>query len=112
MGIEASQQDDTLITFSYELTLEHVLNNTNQEALPEGLIYSFISAVCGKYISALYLSGKAEGIDFDSAFRSVHLGDTSVELSGLTGAEKYKLLTDTLNSDLEDELECYRKLRW
>lgn len=109
LGIE--DQDEMLIAYLYELTLEHVLNNINQEELPDGLTYHFVEAICGKYVQACYLSGRG-GIDFDTAFKSVHLGDTTVELGGLSEADKYKALTDALNKGLEAELECYRQLRW
>lgn len=112
LGVSTDNIDETMIAFLYDVTLEHVLNNTYQEELPEGLTYHFIDAICGKYIQTLYLTGKLDGFDWDGAFRSVHLGDTSVELGGLTGADKFKLLTGSLNSGLEAELECYRKLRW
>ena len=112
LGIDADDIDDALVAFSSDLVLEHILNNINHEQLPDGLLYHYIDAVCGRYIQGAYLTGKQTGIDFDAAFRSVHLGDTTVELGGLSEADKYKALTDALNGGLEAELECYRTLRW
>lgn len=112
LKVQAEDIDDTALGFIMSMVQEHIFNNCNIDELPEGLTYHYIDAVCGRYIRTLYLTGKLTGYDFEGAFKSVHLGDTSVELSGLSAEEKLNKLIDGLNSGLDGELECYRKMYW
>lgn len=112
LGILSDDINEANLSFVYLITEEHIFNNCNIDELPDGLTYHFIDAVCGRYISSLYYTGKLNGFDFEGAFKSVHLGDTSVELTGLSAEEKLNKLIGALNSGLDGELECYRTLRW
>ena len=115
LGAVPDEDDMWLICFSIQKVEAHILNSTNQTAVPEGLLPMAVDMVCGHFIQNKYLSGKLclSDLHFEEAVKSVTQGDTSVTFeSGESDESKIRKLIDLLINGKESDLLCYRKIRW
>ena len=114
-GCVPSNDDVWLIAFSIQKVEQHILNMTNQVAVPEGLVPVAVDMVSGEIIRSKYLAGKLEMTDLDLSgmVKAVTEGDTSVTFSD-EGSDLDKLneLLNWLVQGKGCDLLCYRKMRW
>lgn len=114
-GHSPTENDVFSISFGIQKVRNHILNQTNQNTIPDGLFEVTVDMVCGEFLSNLYLCGNLEmnGLDFEGIVKSVTQGDTSVtfESDGQDENKLWKLITWLCNGKGCDLL-CYRKMRW
>ena len=115
LGYTPTDEDTWQIAFSIQKTVNHVLNETNQSKVPEGLTEIAVDMICGEFLNAKFLSGQLDlsSLDLDGMIQSVSQGDTSVSFSA-EGSDEAKLkgLLSWLIHGKEGDLICYRKMRW
>lgn len=115
LGAVPDEDDFWLICFSIQNVEAHILNQTNQATVPEGLLPAAVDMVCGNFIQTKYLSGKLclADLHFEEAVKTVTEGDTSVTFeTGESDDSKIKKLIDWLSNGKGCDLLCYRKMRW
>ena len=115
LGAVPDEDDIWLLCFSIQKVEAHILNQTNQDDVPEGLLPAAVDMVCGNFIQTKYLSGKLclDGIRFEEAVKTVTQGDTTVTFeTGDSDEVKVMKLIDWLTKGKGCDLLCYRKMRW
>jgi hypothetical protein len=115
LGYTPTDEDAWQIAFSMQKTVNHVLNETNQSKVPEGLMEIATDMTCGEFLNTKFQSGQLDlnGLDLDGMIQSVSQGDTSVSFNA-EGSDETKLkgLLSWLIHGKEGDLICYRKMRW
>ncbi len=113
LGYTASDSDDTGIAFAIEKVTKHIYNFCNISEIPDNLEEFAIDAVCGEYLSVLRALGNLpDTFDVAQGMSSIKVGDTSLNLTGKSGADLIDALVNSLIGGLESELICFRKLYW
>ena len=114
-GVSPKETDAFAIAYGIHKVQNHIMNQTNQEKIPDGLFEVAVDMVCGEFLNNLYLCGELEmdNLDFEGIVKSVTQGDTSVtfETDGQDENKLWKLITWLCNGKGCDLL-CYRKMRW
>lgn len=107
-GYTATADDQTLIEYIMSAEVQHVLNDINQDTLPDALTTDVRDVVVGKFIMAK----KAAIIGDDSlnVVKSISEGGVSVSLGGTTAEQRLDALTRLLTK--ERDYSCFRKFRW
>lgn len=112
---QSTDADAWMIAYTVKGTMNHVLNETNQTKVPEGLFEVVVDMICGEFLNAKFLSGQLEltALDLDGMIQSVKEGDTQVSFSA-EGSDETKLkgLLSWLIQGKGCDLLCYRKMRW
>ena len=114
-GCTPTKDDVFPIAFGIQKVRNHILNQINQEVIPEGLHETTVDMVCGEVLFGKYLSGKLEmdDLDFDGIIKTVSEGDTSVTFAdGGQDEDKFRQLIEWLMNGKGCDLLCYRKMRW
>ena len=112
------QESDPLFLFIVDSVTESILNETNQDELPEGLVNLAAEMVVGKYLQSLKAAGseKLSAINLDAAVKQIEEGDTSVTFAVGEGSQTPEQRLDDLISRLCDgrrgEIYKYRRLLW
>ena len=115
LGAVPDEDDVWLITFCIQKVENHILNQTNQSAVPEGLLQVAVDMVCGHFIQTKYSSGKLclSDLRFEEAVKTVTEGDTTVTFeTGESDDIKLQKLIKYLLEGKGSDLLCYRKMRW
>ena len=114
-GYTPNENDAWMIAFSVQKAVNHVLNEINQSAVPNGLFEVTVDMICGEVLNAKFLSGQLDltALDLDGMIQSVKQGDTQVNFSA-EGSDEAKLkgLLSWLIQGKGSDLTCYRKMRW
>lgn len=114
-GYDVTCDDDWMIAFTMQKVKNHILNEINHSAIPEGLMEVFVDMVCGEFLMVKHQTGKLDldSLDLDGMIQSVSEGDTSVSFSA-EGSDESKLnsLLTWLIHGKGSDLLCYRKMRW
>ena len=107
-GYTTTAYDQTLIEYIMAAEVQHVLNDINQDTLPDALNMDVRDVVAGKFIMAR----KAAIIGDDSlnVVKSISEGGVSVSLGGTTAEQRLDALTRLLTK--ERDYSCFRKFRW
>ena len=107
-GYPATADDQILIEYIASAEAQHVLNDINQDTLPDALTADVRDVVVGKFIMAR----KAAIIGDDSlnVVKSISEGGVSVSLGGTTAEQRLDALTRLLTK--ERDYSCFRKFRW
>lgn len=107
-GYTATADDQVLIEYITAAEVQHVLNDINQDTLPDALTADVRDVVAGKFIMAR----KAAIIGDDSlnVVKSISEGGVSVTLGGTTAEQRLDALTRLLTK--ERDYSCFRKFRW
>ena len=114
-GYTPNENDAWMIAFSVQKAVNHVLNEINQSAVPNGLFEVTVDMICGEVLNAKFLSGQLDltALDLDGMIQSVTEGDTTVSFSA-EGSDEAKLkgLLSWLIQGKGSDLLCYRRMRW
>jgi len=114
-GHSPTKDDVFSIAFGIQKIRNHILNQINQEVVPDELFEVMVDMVCGEFLNGMYLCGKLDmdELDFEGIVKSVTEGDTSVtfETSG-QDEDKFRKLIAWLMDGKGCDLLCYRKMRW
>lgn len=107
-GYTTTADDQVLIEYITAAEVQHVLNDINQDTLPDALTADVRDVVAGKFIMAR----KAAIIGDDSlnVVKSISEGGVSVTLGGTTAEQRLDTLTRLLTK--ERDYSCFRKFRW
>ena len=101
--------------FCIEKVENHIKNQINRTEIPAELTEVWVDRTCGGYLSAAYASGKLEleSLDLTNAVQSVSEGDTSVTFAAdASDSARLSVLISSLLTAGEEDLLCFRKLRW
>lgn len=78
---DPTSTDTYLLTFAVNKTIDHIKNQTNLNAVPEGLTHVAIDMAVGEFLYAKKSMGLLDvsSLDFSTATKRVKDGDTDVE---------------------------------
>jgi len=113
LGYEATTEDDWMLDFIIQKVEDHIKNDCNVTAVPDGLHQVVVERSSGEFLFVKKQSGRLEGFDLESAVKQVQAGDTSVTFAdGASPESRLDALLKYLMSCGGGELACYRKIRW
>lgn len=107
-GYTTTADDQALIEYIMAAEVQHVLNDINQDQLPDGLQYDLRDIVAGRFLMAR--KSAVIGDDALNVVKSISEGGVSVSIGGTTAEERIDALTKVLLK--ERDYSCFRKLRW
>lgn len=105
---DAAAYADT-IDYIAEAEEQSILNDINHEQLPPELDYVVAYRALG---ALLRMHGKeivGEGLQMA---KTLKMGDTQVEFSGLSDEDRLRQLATVLQAFGREDLACFRRLRW
>lgn len=81
LSIEPTSTDNFLLNFAVNKTIDHIKNQTNLSAVPEGLTHLAIDMAVGEFLYAKKSMGLLDvsSLDFSTTAKRVKDGDTDVE---------------------------------
>lgn len=108
--------DGWMIAFAVQ-KVENTINiECNTSTIPEGFMHHAIDRVCGEFLYIKKQSGNLDEFDLDSAIKQVQAGDTTVSFAVNDGSapneKRFDALLSYLTNSGEEDLICYRSLRW
>ena len=102
-----------MLKFLTEKVENTIKNETNQDAVPEGLHHVFIDMVCGEFLLQLKSMVLLTGEEMDAVVTSIKVGDTQTSFDAKSSPQAlYEALTTALMNDGRKEFVRYRKLVW
>lgn len=107
--------DEWAVQFCIDKAKNHIKNQINRTDIPAELAEVLTDRACGEYLQAAYASGKLdlESLDLTNAVQSVSEGDTSVTFAAdASDSARLNALIARLLTAGEEDLLCFRKLRW
>lgn len=107
-GYKTTADDATLLGLFLEAEEQYILNETALDTLPAALYPMLRDSACGRWLKAR--KEAVLGSDSLQVVKSISEGDVSVSLDGSTAESRLDQLITELTR--EDELLCFRKLRW
>lgn len=108
-GKDIPKGDETLLKYIAIDTATHIKNYINRAYIPQGLSYLWVNLTTARYIE-VKLSSNAWQENELNVPKSIRLGDTTVEL---TGDDVKTRLTGAIEAlRREDDMKCYRRLKW
>ena len=116
--IDISENDEWVLSdFLMPKVKNHILNNTNQTSIPKGLQKLACDRVCGEFLLAKKNSGQfaIDGSKVAKEFESITEGKFTLKYStnnSQSNDSKLDALIDYLIHGNEEELLCYRKIKW
>ncbi len=115
LGI-APSEDDPLLAFVCRSVAERVKNETNRDAVPDGLRYMAAEMAAGQYLSWKKDAGELAGFDTEAAIKEIKEGDTDVTYAigegSQTPEQRLDSLIDYLINGRTREFIRYRRLLW
>lgn len=101
--------DEWVLSFICGKVENHIKNNCNVPAVPEGLREVAVDLACGEYLYGKFNAGQ---LDYEQAVKSIKAGDTDVTYAdGLSDAELIsKLINDMRSRELD--FAAYRCIAW
>ena len=114
-GYDPTDEDAWVIAYTTKGTVNHVLNQINNQTVPDGLHEMVVDMICGEVLNGKFLSGQLDltALDLDGMVQSVKEGDTQVNFSAEGSDEtKAQELFRWLMQGKGCDLLCYRKMRW
>lgn len=110
--------DDPLIPYMINSVTERVKNETNQDAIPEGLHHVAVELVVGEYLTFKKNAGQldVENLDLEAAVKQIQEGDTNTVFAigdgSYTPEQRLEMLLSRLTRDRTREFIRYRRLVW
>lgn len=113
LGYEAAESDEFVLKFITEKVESHIKNQTNLDAVPEGLHHVFVDMVCGELLYEKKNSNLLTDEQIEAVVASISEGDTTVSFDTKTSPQAlFEALTDSLMNEGNKEFIRYRKLVW
>jgi hypothetical protein len=109
-GYEVPETDCALLSYLWTSTGQYILNMTAQEDFPAELDNLQTRMTAAAYIST-HVSQIAEACDM-SAVKMIKEGEVSVDLSNSSPETILQGIAAELKGNPEEEMACFRKLRW
>ena len=107
--------DEWAVQFCIGKAENHIRNQINRADIPAELAEVLTDRACGEYLQSAYAAGKLEleSLDLTNAVQSVSEGDTSVTFAAnASDSARLSVLISSLLTAGEEDLLCFRKLRW
>ena len=114
-GYMLKEKDVWGICFAMQKVENDIKNSCNTTGIPDGLFNIAIDMVCGEVLFAKKQTGKLklDELDLNGAIASIHEGDVTIQFaSGMSDEEKFDSLLNHLLHSGENNLVCYRRLKW
>lgn len=113
LGYEATESDEFVLKFITEKVENHIKNQTNLDAVPEGLHHVFVDMVCGELLFEKKNSNMLTDEQIEAVVASISEGDTSVSFDTKTAPQAlFEALVTSLMGRGTNEFIKYRKLVW
>lgn len=117
LGVSVPEGDSALRLIC-DSVAEQIKNETNQDAVPEGLHHAAVEMAAGKCLCWLRDAGQLEasGFDLDAAVKQIQEGDTSIAFAvgegSATPEQRLAELIGHLVDGRRREFARYRRLEW
>lgn len=114
-GIKVTPDEEFGVLFCLERVQNKVKNMCNQNTIPKELETIVINMVCGEFLFMLKNMGKLdEKLDLEKAISQISEGDTSITFAStnLSNEQRFDLIINNLITSGENEVLCYRRLKW
>jgi len=113
---DISQNDKAIIALLANKVESTILLKCNLAEVPDALTPIIVDRVCGEFLWSLKQLGHLKHFNLESAAKQVILGDATVTFAVGDGDKTPEARLDALLSYLmiegEDEILCYRQLKW
>lgn len=118
-GYIPAESDAWIIAFCIDKVDNQIMNSCNIYKIPDKLVEVEIDRICGEFLFSKKQSGQLtakNGFDIEMAVKQVQAGDTNVQFALGEGQETLETKLNSLISHLinsgENELVCFRQLKW
>ena len=117
---DVTDADTAGLNFLLNKCERDILADINQTVLPDGLFYTYVDMVAGRFLYDKKACGDldgAEGFDFSAPLKSITEGDISVTLAGAsdgasTAESRFDAMLQSMMHPPSGILAVYRRLRW
>ncbi len=115
-GYEVTAGDNWGLDFIIQKVENHIKNDCNVDAVPEGLHNIAVDMVVGEFLLSKKSTGQLTGFNLDAAIKQIQEGDTSVTFAIGEGDSTPEKRLDVLISYLmnygKDDFASYRCFKW
>lgn len=115
LNYEVDENDGGLLYSCMLLVQNHIFNVCHISDIPDELVELMARRTVGEFLklkNSVGMLNIAE-LDLSAPVTQIREGDTSVSFAAGTGdVDKFNSLLKSLLNDNEQELICYRKLKW
>lgn len=117
-GYKYKEDDNWLLLFLKSSETNHIKNICNIKIIPEKLEEILIDRIVGNFLLNKKQCNQLEldKIQLSAAVKSLQMGDANISFAtgegSSTDEEKLNTLINYLINKGDDELVCFRKLRW
>ena len=116
LGYTPTPEDNDMVEFELQRTLNYVLNYCNITEIPELLDLRIIDRVCSYFLYNKKNSGSLEGFDYDVVIKSVKEGDTTLTYAVGQGEDtpenRFDAFVKSLERGFDKWITPHRRLRW
>lgn len=116
LGYTPTPEDNDMVEFELQRTLNYVLNYCNITEIPEILDLRIIDRVCSYFLYNKKNSGSLEGFDYDVVIKSVKEGDTTLTYAVGQGEDtpenRFDAFVKSLERGFDKWITPHRRLRW
>lgn len=109
-------EDESLINFELNKTINKVYDFCNITSIPPALEYVIIDYVCANILYNLKNNGMLDGFDYNQVIKQIKEGDTTVQYTNGQGVDtpesRFDALINKLEVDFKSQLISHRTLRW
>ena len=109
-GYEVPETENAILSFLWDSVGRDIANNTGWPEVPDDLVKLQVRMAAAAYIST-HISQIAEACDM-SAVKMIKEGEVSVDLSNSSPETILQGIAAELKGNPEEEMACFRKLRW
>jgi len=115
-GYEVTVGDSWGLDFIIQKVENHIKNDCNVDAVPEGLHNVAVDMVVGEFLLSKKSTGQLTGFNLDAAIKQIQEGDTSVTFAIGEGDSTPEKRLDVLISYLmnygKSDFASYRCFKW
>lgn len=115
-GYTVTEADAWILDFIIQKVENHIKNQCNTSAVPEGLYEIAVDMAVGEFLLNKKSMGNLAGFNLETAIKQIQEGDTSITYAigdgDLTPEKRLDLLIDYLMNRGKNELLSYRCIKW
>lgn len=115
LNYETDKTDCGLIYSCMTLVQNHIFNVCHISEIPDGLVELAARRTVGEFLKMKNAVGalNISELDLSATVTKISEGDVSVSFAeGTSDTDKFNSLLNSLLNDNEEDLICYRKLKW
>lgn len=115
LNYEADKTDGGLLYSCIMLVQNHIFNVCHISDIPDGLVELAARRAVGEFLKMKNSVGmlNISELDLSAPVTEIREGDVSVSFAkGASDADKFNNLLNSLLSENEGDLICYRKIKW